>query len=389
MNNRATRREFLQHGARAALGAGLLPGAVLGVAADQTDPPSAVGRAPEMPPRLQEYRRGGMLYRRLGRTEIFASVLGVGAHTDPRFKRPAREAGNELTEEGQMRRDRLVSRALDLGVNLLDVYSYEAQYPPVAKMIERRRDRVIVSLKHDVRPNAGRLTSAHLDDRARLFGGHVDMYRIARHDPFDGPFFETWDALRKAKQAGKIRATGLASHNTNVMLAALEQLDDLDFILFPYNFIHARADYGEFLPAAIRKGIGLIAIKPLAAGSIVGLDPLARAGAAPEQAQLSVRGSSIHPDVVARLTAALDRLPDETLCQAALRFVYSLPFMSATIPGMFQDYELEDNYSALSRGLEMSRAELGALGAARDLALSSRSGWLPDHYRWLDEQWRA
>jgi aryl-alcohol dehydrogenase-like predicted oxidoreductase len=82
-------------------------------------------------------------------------------------------------------------------------------------------------------------------------------------------------------------------------------------------------------------------------------------------------------------------LPEETLCQAALRFVYSRPFMSATIPGMFQDYELEDNYSVLSRGLEMSRAELGALGAARDAALSSRSAWLPDHYRWLDEQWHA
>jgi aryl-alcohol dehydrogenase-like predicted oxidoreductase len=153
-----------------------------------------------------------MLYRRLGRTELFVSVLGFGAHTDPRFKRPARDAGNELTEEGQMRRDRMVSRALDLGVNLLDVYSYEAQYPPVAKMIERRRDRVLVSLKHDVGRNAARLTSAHLDSRARLFGGHVDMYRIARHDPFDGQFFETWDALRKAKQAGKIRATGIASH---------------------------------------------------------------------------------------------------------------------------------------------------------------------------------
>jgi aryl-alcohol dehydrogenase-like predicted oxidoreductase len=347
------------------------------------------GRGGDVAAVLQEYRRGGMLYRRLGRTEIFVSMLGFGAHTDPRFKRPAREGGSELNEEGQGRRDRMVSRALDLGVNLLDVYSYEAQYEPVAQMIAGRRDKVLVSLKHDVGSTTGRLPSDHLDSRARRFGGHVDLYRIARHDPIDGPFLETWDALRKAKQAGKIRATGIASHNTSVMLSALEQLDDLDFILFPYNFIHARADYGEFLPAAARKGVGLIAIKPLAAGSIVGLDPLAHAGAAPEQARLSVRGSSIHPEVVAKLTSALDRLPDETLCQAALRFVYSRPFMSATIPGMFQDYELEDNYNALGRNLEMSRAELGALDAAREAALAARGRWLPQHYRWLDEQWRA
>ena len=65
-----------------------------------------------------------------------------------------------------------------------------------------------------------------------------------------------------------MRTIGIASHSADVMLTFLDKLEGLDFIFFPYNFIHARADYGKFLPAAIKKGIGLVAIKPLAAGSI-------------------------------------------------------------------------------------------------------------------------
>jgi aryl-alcohol dehydrogenase-like predicted oxidoreductase len=62
------------------------------------------------------------------------------------------------------------------------------------------------------------------------------------------------------------------------MLSAVRELEGIDYVMFPYNFIHARADYGQFLPEAARRGVGLIAIKPLAAGSIVKLDPRALGG---------------------------------------------------------------------------------------------------------------
>ena len=59
---------------------------------------------------------------------------------------------------------------------------------------------------------------------------------------------------------------GISTHDERLMLNALQELGGLDYIMFPYNFIHARADYAEFLPAAVAKRVGLIAIKPLAAG---------------------------------------------------------------------------------------------------------------------------
>ena len=211
-------------------------------------------------------------------------------------------------------------------------------------------------------------------------------------DHVDDRILEDWDAMRKAKQAGKVRAIGISTHSERMMLSALDELEGLDYIMFPYNFIHARADYIDVLPKAIRQRVGLIAIKPLAAGSIVKLDPKAPPGSIPENTQVQLyRGNNrpLLPAVVNRLTESLKRLPDESLCQAALRFVYSQSFITSAMPGMFQAHEVDDNHAALQRQLELSQVELDALDAARRLCSARGPGWLPAHYRWLDQHWRA
>lgn len=375
MNTRISRREFFRHGSSVALAAGLGP-----VSALRAD---TQGKTP-----IDQFRRAGMLYRRLGNSELFVSALSFGSHTDPAFKKPA-EYGHVLTAEGQARRDRQIARAFDLGVNLVDTYENEGQWEPVARLVQPKRDKLLVSLCR----NLPMFIGEHIDRAARLFG-HVDLYRIY---PGDGPtidsrILEDWDVMRKAKEAGKVRTIGIASHSELMMSAALEELEGLDYIMFPYNFIHARADYSVFLPAAIRKGVGLIAIKPLAAGSILRLDPKAPAGSKPENERTQFyagRNQVLLPAVVAELTKALERLPDESLCQAALRFVYSRPFIAAAMPGMFLERELLDNYEALQGHIELSRAEAAVLDAASRLANLRGRGWLPRHYFWLDEQWRV
>lgn len=331
---------------------------------------------------IPEYRRGGMTYRRLGRTDLYPSLLSFGSHTDPadRVKAPN---GTVLTPQGQARRDRIVARAFDLGVNLLDVYASEGQWEPAARMVKGRRDKVLVSLAHDVSPRDV--------DRACAMFGHVDLYRF-HTAAIDQKALEDWDVLRKAKEAGKIRAIGIATHVERTMLEALTELEGIDYLFFPYNFIHARADYSAFLPEARRRGTGLIAMKPLASGSIVKLDPMARPGAKPEFEELQLWQTSnrpVLPAAVAELTKSLARLPDETLCMAAMRFAYSRPFVSAAITGMFEERLLEDNYRALTRFEEMSRDEHAALDAAQRLSQLLEARWLPAHYRWLEEQWRG
>jgi aryl-alcohol dehydrogenase-like predicted oxidoreductase len=335
------------------------------------------------PQNVLEFRRGGMTYRRLGQTDLYPSLLAFGSHTDPADRVKAAN-GTVLTPAGQARRDRIVGHAFDLGVNLLDVYSSEGQWEPAARSMQSRRDKVLLSLANDV-------SAPEIDRACRLFGGYVDLYRFHTAE-IDGQALENWDVFRKAKEAGKIRAIGIATHVERTMVEALKELEGIDFLFFPYNFVHARADYSLFLPEAQRRGVGLIAMKPLASGSIMKLDPLARPGARPEFEALQLwqtNNRPVLPAAVAELTKTLGRLPDETLCMAAMRFVYSRPFVSAAITGMFEDRLLEDNYNALARYREMTRAEHAALAAARELAQLLDGKWLPDDYRWLEEQWRG
>jgi aryl-alcohol dehydrogenase-like predicted oxidoreductase len=347
---------------------------------------SAAIAAPSSVSPVPEIRRAGMVYRRLGQTDLYPSLLSFGSHTDPAHKRKVTH-GSVLTEEGQALRDRLLTRALDMGVNMVDVYESEGQWEPVARVVKSRRDKTLVSVCRQFPMFVG----DNIDRAARLYG-HVDMYRIYLKDSaaLSKTGLADWDVLRKAKEAGKVRSIGISTHDERLMTTALQELEGIDYIMFPYNFIHARADYAEFIPAAAAKGVGMIAIKPLAAGSIVKLDPRGKPGSRPERDFVQLYHTQyrpLHPAVVAELTKSLERLPEETLCQAALRFVYSRPFLTCAMPGMFEDYTLEDNIAGLKRHLVLSGEEQAALNAAAKIAEASRGTWLQPHYRWLDTRW--
>jgi aryl-alcohol dehydrogenase-like predicted oxidoreductase len=345
-----------------------------------------------------------MLYRSLGRTGIDISVLGFGSHTDPGSKVSA-QRGNVsftvLSGEGQGQRDRQIGRAFDLGVNVLDVYDSQGQREPAARVVRSRRDKVLVSCSRQLPRNLIFIGDS-IDEAAKLYG-HSDLFRLVLdgRDPIlnqqgelNSEVLEDWDVLRKAREVGKVRIIGVSAHREDVMCKALEQLDGLDFVLLPYNFIHARAQHTDFLQQAIRGGIGLIAMKPLAGGSIAQLDPRARPSR-PEARRLQMYDNSparflpILPAAMAELTKSLDRLPDETLCQAALRFTYSRPFISCAMTGIFQDEDLEEDYIALTRQLSLSQDEMAVLNKAGELAKVCGPDWVLPQYRWLEEQWRA
>jgi aryl-alcohol dehydrogenase-like predicted oxidoreductase len=330
-----------------------------------------------------QYERGGMFYRRLGQTDLYPSLLSFGSHTDPADRVPSGPNETVLTPAGQARRDHIIAHAFDLGVNMMDIYADMGQWEPAARFIRgRRRDKVLISLAHEI--------SAEKIDYGCSLYGHVDLYRFSTV-AIDGDTLRQWDVLRKAKEAGKVRAIGLAAHEDWTLYEALQQLEGIDYFFLPYNFIQARAGYSQFLPEAQRRGVGIVAMKPLASGSINKLDPMGPKGAKAEfdflwgqawQEQKPLLGAA-----VAELTKTLGRLPDETLCMAAMRYVYSSNFVSTAIAGMFEERLLEDNYKAMANYQQMTREEHAALDAARGMAKILDKSWLPPHYQWLQEKW--
>jgi hypothetical protein len=57
---------------------------------------------------------------------------------------------------------------------------------------------------------------------------------------------------------------------------------------------------------------------------------------------------------------------------------------------MFEDQFLTDNHAALSRYHDqLTREEHTTFDAARKLTSVAGTGWLPENYQWLEEQWRA
>jgi len=336
----------------------------------------------------KEYRRGGMLYRRLGKTDLYLSAIGFGAHTNPMF-RVADPRGTRLTDAGQTSRDRQIDIAFDRGVNLVDVYEDASQWQPMRKSLAGRRNKALVSLRLNEQPGS---IAGWIDRGARLFG-RIDLCRFVVSDDVNPKVMADWEALRRAREAGKVRAIGIAAHNPAAMLHSLERLPGLDFILFPYNFIHARVSYSEFLPAALASGVGLIAIKPFAAGSIVRLDPARpRPAAKPEGEDLVLHtfrksDSPLLAQAVEKLTESLRRAPGDTLAQAALRFVLSAPFISSAMTGVFLEEELTENCAAVERHARAERLDTSILDAAREVALGTGGAWLPNSYQWLDRQW--
>ena len=152
-------------------------------------PAAGIGAAPV------EYQRGGMVYRRLGATGIDVSLLSFGSHTDPADRVTVRPDKTMLTPAGPgQARPHHLRRPSTCGVNLLDVYESEGQWEPAARIVQGRRDKVIVSLAHEVTP-------PDIDTACRRFG-HVDLYRFHTAD-IDDRALENWDLSAEGPGGGQ------------------------------------------------------------------------------------------------------------------------------------------------------------------------------------------
>jgi len=242
------RREFLKGAAITAFS--------VGVEAVPADVAKAVETAGDLPKRT------------LGRTELKVSIIGLGGF----------HAGVPEKEDYSTR---LVHRALDLEVNFFDnadCYQNGRAEERIGKALEGRRDKIILMSKVDDRDARG--AQATLERSLRnLRTDHVDLWQFHQVPNMEhlekifGPR-GALEAAEKAKKEGKIRFIGITGHfDPEVLLAAIERYP-FDAVQMPINVVdpHFKSFRKRVLDEAVKRHVGVIAMKTMGRGNITSLE---------------------------------------------------------------------------------------------------------------------
>ena len=216
-----------------------------------------------------------MKYRRLGKTDLRVSVIGVGTW------QLGGEWGKDF-EQGEV--DAMLAGALDVGINLIDTaecYGDHLSERLVGNAIEGCRDEWVVATKFGHKFN-GRFerddifdadgVRVQLEDSLRaLKTDYIDLYQC--HSPGDEVFENAglWEMLAEQVQAGRIRHLGISIsakvdgvlHSDSASRVGAEALQVV------YNRLDRKPEDHVFA-AAIEQDLGVLARVPLASGFLSG-----------------------------------------------------------------------------------------------------------------------
>jgi aryl-alcohol dehydrogenase-like predicted oxidoreductase len=217
-----------------------------------------------------------MKYRRLGRTNLKVSVVGVGTW---QF---GGEWGKNFT---QYEADRILGRARERGINLIDTaecYGDHASEAFIGRAIAggRREDWVLATkFGHHFKTFLDRDTVydpadvvAQLEASLRaLRTDYVDLYQFhsGNDEQFDTPGL--WDAMQQQQRAGKIRHLGISISSNGDRTRQVDSATGVGAaaIQVVYNRLERGAEE-RVLPSCASQDLGVLARVPLASGYLSG-----------------------------------------------------------------------------------------------------------------------
>ena len=250
-----------------------------------------------------------MEYRILGKTGLRVSRLGLGGIP---IQRSSTEGARAL-----------VAALVSAGVNFIDTargYTVSEEYLGAALL--GVRDRFVLATKSMARTREAMARDVETSLQ-NLRTDYIDLYQI--HNP-SAADLETvtaeggaLEALLAAREAGKIGHIGITLHSAELFRRALA-LPWVETVMFPYNIVETQGE--ELIAECAARGIGFLAMKPLAGGAI-------------EDAA------------------------------TALRFIASNPAVSVVIPGMADLAEAEANIAAIGDTSPLTAAEEARIAEIR------------------------
>lgn len=289
--------------------------------------------------------------------------------------------------------DRIVARALDAGVNLVDtanVYSEGLSEEITGRALQasgkRRSDYLIATKAHGQvgpGPNDRGASRGHLMDAVkaslkRLGTDHIDLYQIHGFDPVT-PIEETVRALDDLVRQGHVRYVGVSNWPAWGIVKALGLAEQRGWTrlasLQAYYTIAGRDLERELAPALLAERVGLLVWSPLAGGLLSG--KFDRDGKGPDGAR---RASFDFPPVNRdRAFACVDAMRPiaaargVSVARIALAWLLHQRAVSSVILGVKSVEQLDDNLAAAD--VSLTPEELARLGEVSALP-PEYPGWM-------------
>ena len=362
--NNLTRREFMHDGAITAAGLAVGLGAAGVPSAQAGDVGALIRRTRSYNPEME--------YRRLGKTGLWVSAVCLGGHWKrvdkmvPGVFKGGGWLSADLNSDGfkKNRRD-VVTRCIESGINYIDACTKQ-ECVAYAEALRGRRDAMFLGFswyQEELRNGNFRTTKALLGTldkgmrEAKL--DYVDLWRITMHEQSgnhtNAEVDEMIGALEKARQQGKVRFTGASTHDRPHIKWMIETYPTVfQVVVTPYTAKSKVRPKDSVFDAVKKHDMGVFGIKPFAGNSLF------KGDSSPGNAQAEA---------------------DDRLARLAIRYILATDAITAPIPGMINEHQVDNVARAIKERRELDAAEAKELEQAMDEAWAK----LPPHRQWLKD----
>jgi aryl-alcohol dehydrogenase-like predicted oxidoreductase len=294
-----------------------------------------------------------MQKRRLGNSPLEVSVVGLGGNN----------FGGRIDFAAT---NRVVHRALDLGINLIDTadtYGNKGgSEDELGQILGDRRKDIVLATKFGLpMDEAGKfkgasrryIMSAVEASLRRLRTDWIDLYQLHRPDP-NTPIEETLRSLDDLVRAGKVRHIGCSNLSAPQLNAAQETAQRLGLAAFiscqdEYSLL-AREIERELIPAAKAREMSVLPYFPLASGLLTG--KYKQGGPPPtgsRMAKLPRHANDFMTERNWRIVAALEAFVAQrgrTMLELAFSWLLRDRVVASVIAGATSPEQIEQNIRA-------------------------------------------